>query len=632
MKKEQIFEAVGEIEDRILERYRQMDVRLARKHAQKKRTLRVLAVAACLALLLGACVPVGMMIAQLAGDPSPNDPEIPGTSEELVTQDPGQESTTGPNEQETDPESQGTTSDPNDQTVEETQDQTTEDPGVTDPPQSQASISLRNMAALAEMREVIASEDEELLKEYLSSIEGSGITGKQDLLDFVALVDKIPYAWLIEGEVTLIEYLRSTNEGTGQADELLCVTVQATNGEWIEYEYHLSEQDELQFLIQAEHEIGDRNTLPVSVQSADARMELYLETREPHTSGKGETLTWWGVVDSEAVKITCYLTDTQNLLTWELIGAVSVSSLVNPGADTSADAQPRPSIWMDGHPFAWCDTEFGAYLPQPEMHVYAITGGAAPTLAGLEVDLVLECEPYMDDSVPPTVRASFDDREYVLSYSCSYPHSIRRQAVHCYVGESEIGSYTALIDQQTGACVSFQMEYAKIEIYTSMTDSKRRTYVQNYAKSHLSGDTDPSEYSYGGCEAGEKYSVYRISRILRQNRGTMLLETNDAVYVTLHNESNTVVGYESAFIGSMNRLEDMPGELYDAVYATLKEIAPAYFAQIPQGSTPLFPLVITADGRLAMDCTLPVEYYDEALQQTVTDSISLLFYLTEPIE
>jgi hypothetical protein len=61
MKKEQFFRLLGELDDRFLEKYRQMDLRLSHKAYRKKRTLRVVLIAACLALLIGACVPVGMM-------------------------------------------------------------------------------------------------------------------------------------------------------------------------------------------------------------------------------------------------------------------------------------------------------------------------------------------------------------------------------------------------------------------------------------------------------------------------------------------------------------------------------------------------------------------------------------------
>ena len=61
MKKERFFRLLGEIDDQTLEKYRQIDLRLSHKAYRKKRTLRVVLIAACLALLIGACVPVGML-------------------------------------------------------------------------------------------------------------------------------------------------------------------------------------------------------------------------------------------------------------------------------------------------------------------------------------------------------------------------------------------------------------------------------------------------------------------------------------------------------------------------------------------------------------------------------------------
>ncbi len=74
MKKEQFFSLIGELDDRFLERYRKMDLQLSHKAMRKKRALRVLIIAACLVLVIGACVPVGMLAhpegrAILRGDP-----------------------------------------------------------------------------------------------------------------------------------------------------------------------------------------------------------------------------------------------------------------------------------------------------------------------------------------------------------------------------------------------------------------------------------------------------------------------------------------------------------------------------------------------------------------------------------
>lgn len=606
MNKEQFFEAIGEIDDRILEKFRAMDLRLAQKRAVKRRAWRRLAVAACIALCLAAIVPVGMwamyILPQLGPQEKPPPIEPPATESipEQVTDDQTTEEPTT-EEQPTDP--------------------------IVDPPilpEPDFSINLRSIAALTEMREMIECEDEQLLEEYLRSIEGGGAQSRQDLIDFVALTDRMPYAWIVDGEVTWLYHQASTSEDTHEPYEIYSVTVEAENGEWIRYSYRLGQQEVLLCLLEVSEELGDRNVLPATAQSADGRMKVYFETREPHPSGQGDVITWWGLIDDKFCEITYFLDSAEGLVTWELIGSLSVSTLTGVIPDEELEITPMPSIVMTDSKFAWHDTEFGNFLETPEYHVYALGQGAAPILEGYEIDLILKCEPYLDDGAPRTVRATFKEEEYQLSYVCSYPHSIRRQATHCYKGESEIGSYTALIDQETGRCVSFQMEYNQIPNRTSMTESARREFVQNYAEQFA---YDPYEYSLGGISSGDEYTTYKVSRVMKYSNS--MTSTCDAVYVTLHNESNAVVGIETAFIGSVNKLEEIPQSMADEIYATLEGIAPDMFR--PQ-SRPLFPVVILEDGRLAMDCTLTVEYYDEALQQTATDSISMLIYLTEPIQ
>ena len=61
MKHVKFIRGIGEVDDRILERYHDIDTRLARKHAKKAMALRITAIAACLAVLLCACTPLAML-------------------------------------------------------------------------------------------------------------------------------------------------------------------------------------------------------------------------------------------------------------------------------------------------------------------------------------------------------------------------------------------------------------------------------------------------------------------------------------------------------------------------------------------------------------------------------------------
>lgn len=57
MTNEQVFRIIGQLDDAVLERYHEIDARLARKQAAKKRGLRAVAAAACAAILVGVLVP-----------------------------------------------------------------------------------------------------------------------------------------------------------------------------------------------------------------------------------------------------------------------------------------------------------------------------------------------------------------------------------------------------------------------------------------------------------------------------------------------------------------------------------------------------------------------------------------------
>ncbi len=61
MKHEKLIRGIGEVDDRILERYHDIDTRLARKHAKKAMALRMTAIAACMAVLLCAALPLSML-------------------------------------------------------------------------------------------------------------------------------------------------------------------------------------------------------------------------------------------------------------------------------------------------------------------------------------------------------------------------------------------------------------------------------------------------------------------------------------------------------------------------------------------------------------------------------------------
>ena len=67
MKREQLFDTLTELDDQLLEQYFSMDLELARKHARRRLGVRLTAIAACAAIVLGVCLPAGFLVAHPAG-------------------------------------------------------------------------------------------------------------------------------------------------------------------------------------------------------------------------------------------------------------------------------------------------------------------------------------------------------------------------------------------------------------------------------------------------------------------------------------------------------------------------------------------------------------------------------------
>lgn len=291
MKKEQFFSLIGELDDRFLERYRQMDMRLSYKAMRKKRTLRVLIIAACLCLLIGACVPVGMLIAQLMKSPA------------------------------------------------------------TPPP----TIYLQGLDELEIMRKMVDCEDEQMLMEYLHSITGGGAQSRQDLVEFLSLVDNTPYAQIIDGEMTGLTY--------NSTDERFSVSAEAKNGDSLNVSYEFSVTDVEKNMKKAAEKLGEKNLLSAPLSTQNGRLTLYTEIRE--SSSNGEVIRWQGVLDGIAVYIVYWVADADAVDTAALLETLKIADAIapkplQPEPDTTEQPKKEPNsgqiqgnglrIWDGYHP------------------------------------------------------------------------------------------------------------------------------------------------------------------------------------------------------------------------------------------------------------------------------------------
>ena len=613
MKKELLFDAIGEIRDDILDHYHQMDVRLAHKHAHKKRTLRVFAIAACLAILIGACVPLGMLIAHLGKQPPGVVPGIEPTTQTTDDVTPG----TDPGTSTTDDVTPGT--DPGASTTDDVTPgtdpgtSTTDDP-IADPPEPPAEITVNNIAELEQMRAMLASEDEQALNEYLSAFSG-GYWSKQDLTEFLNLVDSTPYAEILQGEIIWLNYSRGTDQA-GVPYETLNVSIEAEDGTWVRYRYILSVEDATEHLEMLTQQVGNENLLTSILDTADGRLALHTETRKPHPSGTGDLVTWWGELDSTVVEIAYYVDDQSTVNTQSIISRTEVFTGIIQSLPPIVPPSPPEPL------YAWENTQFGAFLEQPEFHAYLTYDTPSPQLDQFVKNIEVNSENYMDASVPAIRTVTVEGVEYTLNYYYSTTQDLVLQATHYYRGQTEDGrTVEARFDQETDACIMFWLEggFLDASIYQGGIHDVKTAYL-----SSLVSDFDAYyDTAYLLTYQGKTWDG--CCRSIESDH--FACDSSDAVYYVYNSETHMIEGFMLAYTGALRQLVYDPAELTQFIKNTIDSFTPT-----PNHiSYSVMGFVITTDGRLARRVSIEVMNDLPGYNYSVHDKVELLVYVTEPI-
>ena len=166
------------------------------------------------------------------------------------------------------------------------------------------SISLRSLAELNQMREMISCTDEADLDEYLISVEGGGAYSREDLISFINTVDFLPLPALFEGDVIWIS--RQNNAGNPE-DEFVFITIQSTNGDWVRVKYQTSVEDaDAEIERQRKNGYFKKAEIDTPIHSSDGRITVYSEAKSAHPSGVGDTVTWTIVVDGILATVVYY--------------------------------------------------------------------------------------------------------------------------------------------------------------------------------------------------------------------------------------------------------------------------------------------------------------------------------------
>lgn len=187
-------------------------------------------------------------------------------------------------------------------------------------------IGIRSVEELNYMRTMLSCTDQEKWSDYLRSVEGGGAHDKQDIANFINIVDSTPYVELIEGDISWISYKKGQNLQTGKPYEVLYVTVNATDGDWVRFEYMLSIADATKEVISQAAKLPTSSVALHPISNNDKRINIYSEQREKHPSGTGETIQWIATVDGIYTNIVFYSAKED---------IIDVATMVNTGIVTS---------------------------------------------------------------------------------------------------------------------------------------------------------------------------------------------------------------------------------------------------------------------------------------------------------
>ena len=213
-----------------------------------------------------------------------------------------------------------------------------DNPLTGDPLPSQT-IEIQGLEKLNEMRKMVACGDETQLGQYVQSVADSGIQSKDDLIAFVKLIDALPHISVLDGSVTWIRFSHSISEDTGKETNVVYVTTEATDGDWMRVEYVLSVTDVSKKILDEKIQVGEESLLRSAVTSADGKLTFHIEMRSPHPSGRGTMIQWVGEADGIFTRIFYYTDNERDVKTEELFGALEISDILQylpkaPNEDT----------------------------------------------------------------------------------------------------------------------------------------------------------------------------------------------------------------------------------------------------------------------------------------------------------
>ena len=188
-------------------------------------------------------------------------------------------------------------------------------------------INVRSIEELNYMRSMLLCTDNEMLANYLRSIEGGGAHSKEDIEKFIDIVDSVPIFKIIEGDISWISYSTGQSNETGDPYEILYISIQSNKEDWVRFEYMLSVTDVAEEAASKAEKITANTIASKPISSKDERITFYSEVREKHVSGIGDTIQWIATIDGIYTNIVYYSTSANVVDTNEVVNNIQVSNL-----------------------------------------------------------------------------------------------------------------------------------------------------------------------------------------------------------------------------------------------------------------------------------------------------------------
>ena len=202
-------------------------------------------------------------------------------------------------------------------------------PTINDPvfPEPFESMSIRSLTQLEEMRKMILCEDENTLSKFLKSVEGSSAHSREDLINFVSLVEPLPVIELIYGSITWIAHYNSNGS------DIVFISTTAPNGDWTRVEYQLSVKDPAAEIERMKASgVLTKTDIITPIQSHNGRIQVFSEKNAPHPSGVGETCEWTMIVDGILVRVVYYTANQNQAEMPDILTKIRLTDLLKDNA------------------------------------------------------------------------------------------------------------------------------------------------------------------------------------------------------------------------------------------------------------------------------------------------------------